>query len=203
MRRLLPITPGDPTRDLRADARALAQAGCDALLLREPERDPADVLALAEDLRALLPGLIVHARCPGGVDVAQSLGAPLHLPAWMDLRATRERFDGPVGISTHAPDQARDAFSQGAAWVLLSPAFAPLSKPDDRRPPLGLQRILQVQRAVPGIVFALGGLTPERAGAAWRMGIEGVAALGGVFGDDPAATRARAAAYIRQQNRLD
>lgn len=149
-------------------ARAALDAGLPALLVREavlPEDLPDD------------PRLILHARMVGAEARAEAAGWGLHLPATGDVRAVRARFSGRLGISTHSDAEARAALSAGADYVLISPIFPPTSKPDDRRPCLGLTAL-----AGPGPRYALGGITPARAQACITAGAAGVAVLGGIFG---------------------
>lgn len=183
---LLGITDGGP--ELAARCRAAAAAGLPALLVREA--------TLPEVLLDLPLRLLLHARMPGAIEVARARGLGLHLPSGADVAATRARFDGWLGVSCHSPDEVRAARAAGADHALLSPIWAPTSKPLDRRPPLGPEALAGLDG-----VIALGGVTPARVGSCLRAGAAGVAVLGGIFGaaDVGAAVRAYLAAVQKAQ----
>lgn len=155
LRRVLPISPGDG-RDLGPWLRAMGGT----CLIREPGRV---VAPWAE-------GHIVHERCAD----APLAGCGLHLRASTPVPA----WSGLVGVSTHSLAEALTAQRAGADYVLMSPAFRPISKPGDDRPTLGIDALVQAQSALTIPVFALGGVTPERAHRLVSAGVYGVAVLG-------------------------
>lgn len=168
MPRLLGITSGG---DLSRLLPALLTAGLPAVLLREAE--------LSEALLSVLPDgprIFVHAALPGAEALAVTRGWGLHLPGRMALGPVRARFSGPLSRSCHARAEADADVAAGADFVLLSPIWSPGSKPEDRRPTLGLSVLAGGDR-----VLALGGISPERARAAVQAGAGGVAVLGGIF----------------------
>lgn len=172
--RLLPITPGHPDRDLMADGRALRSAGVTHLLLREAGR-PVDALErLVSGLEDLGLVVVVHARCG---PVRRGVGR--HLAGHADVAAARGAWPGLLGRSVHSVAEAREALAAGADYALLGPVWAPGSKPQDHRPPLG-PHVFSALRGLP--VLALGGVDAARAVEAVRAGAHGVAVIGGVFG---------------------
>ncbi|MCB9796018.1 MAG: thiamine phosphate synthase [Alphaproteobacteria bacterium] len=179
--RLLPISPGWPDYDLIAAGHALAHAGCEALLLREPLRAEADFIEITEILRPLLPGLILHARSPGALALARRLGLPLHLPGAMTPRAATALGVAGVGWSAHDLPGLAQAAAAGVDYALLSPAWRPRSKPEDTRTALGPQAIAQAQSATGLPTLGLGGVSPERARELRLHGAHGAAVLGGLF----------------------
>ena len=201
LERLLPISPGDHrvSRDLVAAAEGLRRAGVRQLLLREPQLTSKQLTALA---RALAGGLrlIVHARCDGGEALARSGGFGLHLTGGADVRAVRARFKGMLGYSAHSLADAIYARQAGADYALISPVWRPGSKPGDSRPTLGVRAAARVQRAAGLPCFALGGLTPERAGRCRTAGIFGAAAIGAFFaGEHPEDVEAAGRAFLVAQ----
>jgi thiamine-phosphate pyrophosphorylase len=128
----------------------------------------------------------------GRLDVALLVGAHLHLPSH-SYGPSDVRPHLPAGrwvsVAVHGPgDVAR---AQGADLALVAPVFAPGSKPNDARPPLGPAGFLALARALPCPAFALGGLGPETAPA--LPGALGFAAISSVL---RAADPKRAAAAI-------
>lgn len=176
---LLGITDG--RADLRPRCLAAAEAGLPALLVREA--------AVPDELFDLPLRLVLHARMEGALAAASALGFGLHLPSGADVAATRARFGGLLGVSCHSRVDARAARAAGADYVLLSPIYAPSSKPGDVRPPLGPAALSGLDAAL-----ALGGVTPARVPACLAAGAAGVAVLGGIFG--AADVGAAVAAYL-------
>lgn len=111
----------------------------------------------------------------GRVDVALALGAHLHLHehalAVADVRPLLGR-GALISASWHAPSLPRT----GVDLLLVSPVFDPLSKPAER-PALGVEGYRAARAAAKGVpVFALGGLTVERARSLGE--VDGVAVIG-------------------------
>lgn len=130
--------------------------------------------------------LFVNAR----LDVALALGAHLHLPAHglrpRDVRrALPQRW---LSVAVHSADEARAA--PGADLALVSPVFAPGSKPLDHRPPLGPHGYARLAAELSCPAFALGGITADTL----FPGLPGVAVIGGVL--SAADPRAAAAALL-------
>ncbi|MCP4805259.1 MAG: thiamine phosphate synthase [Proteobacteria bacterium] len=159
--RVLPISPGDG-RDLGEWLSIIDRPS----LLREPGRAVAPWAA----------GHIVHEKC---LD-APVAGAGLHVASTSPVPAR----PGLVGVSTHSVEEAVAAERAGADYVLLSPMFAPISKPLDTRPVLSIETVLGAQDRLGIPIVVLGGVTPERAHRLLRAGVYGVAVLG-VLAADP------------------
>jgi thiamine-phosphate pyrophosphorylase len=127
----------------------------------------------------------------GRLDVALALNAHLHLPSRMPPVADFRKWLGPrrwVSVAVHDADEARQA--SGADLALVSPVFAPGSKRDDPRAPLGVEGYRRLQAALPCPAFALGGVTP--ASASTLPGADGFAAISGVLEAEAPADAVRA-----------
>ncbi len=126
----------------------------------------------------------------GRLDVALALGAHLHLPAHgLRVADVRPHLSGRlISAAVHDEAEARDA--AGADLALVSPVFAPGSKPGDTRTPLGPEGFRRVARAFGGPAFALGGLTADRARE--LRPLSGVAVVSAVLGAKSPASAARA-----------
>ncbi len=123
----------------------------------------------------------------GRLDVALLTGAHLHLPAGGPGVGDVRPFL-PAGrmlsAAVHDPEEAR--FAQGADLALVSPVYAPGSKPQDTRPPLGPEGFQALATSLPCPALALGGITPERASR--LPGAQGFAVISAVLeAEDPAA----------------
>jgi thiamine-phosphate pyrophosphorylase len=164
---------------------------------RHPGADTRTFLAQARTLA----GLCARAGNPlfvnGRLDVALLVGAHLHLPVDAPTPAeVRPHLPAGCQLSAAVHDEGELARATGADLVLLSPVFAPGSKPADARPtlgPAGYQR-LRERTSVPA--FALGGIRVDR--LALLGPVDGVAVQGAVLGaQDPAAVAADILAVLR------
>lgn len=93
-----------------------------------------------------------------------------------------------VGASTHSPDGARAAAAAGADFITFGPVFATPAKAKSERPQ-GLDALSKACAAAGIPVFAIGGITADRAKECLDAGAHGVAVIRAVM----AATSARRA----------
>ena len=123
--------------------------------------------------------LIVNDR----IDICLALGLHgVHLPA-DGIPIDRARVlveDRLLGRSCHNHDEIKRAIREGIDFVTLSPIFSPNSKQDVRET-LGLE-VLKTLYPIP--VYALGGMTFDRARRAIDCGAYGVAMLGEISNAD-------------------
>jgi len=180
-------------------AREAAPPGTVALQLREKDLPARALYELAIRLRAICARagapLIVNDR----VDVAIAADADgVHLPFDSIGVSMARKLLGPdrlIGVSSHSPADVAGAAREGADFAVFGPVFDPLSKPATGSAwgPGGLAAACGAG-AIP--VFALGGITPDRArelmaytGPTARPA--GVASIGAIFGaDSPGAATA-------------
>jgi thiamine-phosphate pyrophosphorylase len=96
-----------------------------------------------------------------------------------------------LGCSRHAGDRLDREALAGFDYATLSPVFAPRSKPDDTRAPLGLAGLASAVRASSLPVIALGGVDASNARTCIDHGARGVAVLGAIMSaHDPHAALA-------------
>jgi thiamine-phosphate pyrophosphorylase len=158
--------------------------GARAVILREKDLPAEERVALAGALRGALEatgGTLIVASDPG---VADAAGV-----TWLHLASA-----DPVppagfswGRSCHTAADVACAADEGACYVTVSPVFATASKPG-YGPALGVAGLRSVVAQAHVPVFALGGVTPERAAVCRQAGASGVAVMGEVMRSrDPAA----------------
>ncbi len=88
-----------------------------------------------------------------------------------------KRADVRIGISTHSEDELEAALSAGPDYVALGPIYETKLKAM-AWPPRGLDRIGQWKRRIGALpLVAIGGITPERAGAVLDAGADSVAVI--------------------------
>jgi thiamine-phosphate pyrophosphorylase len=167
-------------------AAALLEAGARFLWYRDHSGRGAgpvlaDIVALVPLARAAGAELVVGDRA----DVAALAGAHgVHLPAHgLPAAAVRARLGlERVGRSCHTPEELVAAERDGASYVTLSPIFETMSAKAASRPPLGLEALRDACHGATLPIYALGGITPERARPCLDAGAAGVAVLGGIVG---------------------
>ena len=174
-------------RDLVAVAGECLAAGLSALQVREKDLGAADLATLCRRLRALTLAaealLIVNDR----VDVALAVGADAvqrtstSLSVRDIIAVADKRLH--IGASVHALQEAIDAESQGADWVVFGPVYDTPSK-RAYGPAQGLARLEAVARAVGVPVIAIGGITPERVAEVRAAGAAGVAVISAILEAD-------------------
>ncbi len=179
-----------PDLAARADAAMAGVApGRIAIHLREKDLGGGELLRLAVVLGAICRArrqvLLVNDR----LDVALAAGADgVHLPSAGVPPADARRLLGPdaiIGVSCHSAGDVVRAREGGASYA----TFGPIHDTPSKRPfgaPLGLAALRDAARLGLPLV-ALGGITPERAPAAFAAGASGVAAIRAWLGGaDPA-----------------
>jgi thiamine-phosphate pyrophosphorylase len=182
-------------RDLVTVVSECLAAGLAAVQVREKDLGAGDLAALCRRLRAPTIAaealLIVNDR----VDVALAVGADAvqrtstSLSVRDMIAVADKRLH--VGASVHALQEAIDAESQGADWIVFGPVY---DTPSKRAfgPAQGLARLSAVTRAVGVPVIAIGGITPERVRDVRAAGAAGVAVISAILeADSPADATAR------------
>ena len=131
----------------------------------------------AEITRGSETRLLVNDRS----DIARAAGADgVHLRSQSLPAEVVRKTCGPeflIGVSTHSLDEARSARSGGANFVVFGPVFETESKREFGAPQ-GLKKLEEVANELRGFpVVAIGGITLENAGACFKAGASGVAAI--------------------------
>ena len=159
-------------RSLSRTIADCADAGLEAVVVREHDLGPRDRRALLDRLTEIDGLTVISSRMPD--PAAHGVHLAAHQPAVPGLH----------GRSCHWADDVRRAAAEGAAWATLSPYAATASKPG-HGPPLPPDAFAQ---GVDIPVFALGGIGPGNARASVEAGAHGVAVMGVVMrAADPAS----------------
>ncbi len=166
-------------RPLLEVARAAIEGGCDLLQVREKDLTGGALLTLARDLVAAARprgAVVVNDR----LDVALAArAAGVHLPA-DGLPIEQVRRVAPkkflIGCSVHSLAEARQAQKAGADYLFFGPVFETPGKAAFG-PPQGADALRRVVEGVRIPVWAIGGITPERAAGLRGIKIAGVAAI--------------------------
>lgn len=177
---------------------AVAQAvegGANLVQLREKDLPAAELLTLAERLRAVTQGralFLVNDR----LDVALACAADgVHLPERGLPVAAARRLAGQefiIGRSVHSVAEAVRVQEEGADYVQVGTIFASRSHPDQA--PAGLGLLQEVAAAVTIPILAVGGITAANVGEAMMAGASGVAVISAILGAPSPREAARALA---------
>jgi thiamine-phosphate pyrophosphorylase len=160
--RIIVITDWAVPDLLRRVERCLSIGDSLAIQHRHPGCPARTYFEEARSLAELISGSGCRLFVNGRLDVALALGCSLHLPARglspVDARAHLPP-EALVSVAVHDEGEAAEAAEAAAVdLALVSPVFAPGSKPGDTRTPLGLEGFLRLRRLLHVPAFALGGM---------------------------------------------
>ena len=99
-----------------------------------------------------------------------------------------------IGISAESLEDAVEAEKGGADYLGVSPIYATPTK-TDTAPPLGLEGLREIRKAVRLPLVGIGGLNRDNAAEVIRNGAHGVAVVSAIVAADDPKT---AAAAIKQ-----
>ena len=161
--------------------RAL-DGGVRLVQLREKKLDQLALVRVAEKMLVLTQQYDAILVINSAVDVAKEIGAQgVHLPRDSSPEAIRGQFESPfvIGYSAHSLGELDGAV--GADFVTYSPIFMPGSKPDYDGDEVGLEGLQKAVAYTQLLVYALGGITPERVERCRDAGCVGVAVMSGIL----------------------
>lgn len=175
------VCPAHPLTDVLT---AAAEAGASIFQYRNKTASMKDayVEALALRQAAAKAGVlfIVNDRC----DLALAVDADgVHLGQGdlpLDLARKVMGQDKLIGISTHNPDQVREATAGKPDYLGFGPIFKPGSK-QDHDPVVGLEGLRAMRSLTSLPVFAIGGIQIDQVGEVTRFGANGVAVISAII----------------------
>ena len=173
-----------PERPLTEVLTAAAEAGAALFQYRNKTASmkEAYVEALALRQAAAKAGVrfIVNDRC----DLALAVDADgVHLGQEdlpLDLARKVMGQNKLIGISTHNPDQVREATAGKPDYLGFGPIFKPYSK-QDHDPVVGLEGLRAMRSLTSLPVFAIGGIQIDQVGEVTRVGANGVAVISAII----------------------
>lgn len=173
-----------PARLLVEVLTAAAEAGASLFQYRNKTASMkeayVEVLALRQAAAKAGVLFIVNDRC----DLALAVDADgVHLGQGdlpLDLARKVMGPDKLIGISTHNPDQVREATAGKPDYLGFGPIFKPGSK-QDHDPVVGLEGLRAMRRLTPLPVFAIGGIQIDQVGEVMKAGADGVAIISAVL----------------------
>ena len=194
--RLLVVTDRHQTngRPLVPLLQQVVNAVAPAIQLRERDLSARELVTLAREVQGVTAShrsqLLINDR----IDVALALeGVGVHLRSnSLPVSVARQLLGAQrlVGVSVHTIEEAIQAESQGADYIVLGPIYATPSK-QMFGPPLGIHTLEKACRLVRIPIIGIGGVTAARAQQMRRAGAFGVAVITAILGatDVESATR--------------
>jgi thiamine-phosphate pyrophosphorylase len=163
---------------------AALQGGVKAVQLREKDLSATELLPLAKQLRTLTRQYDALLFINDNIDIALAVKADgVHLGGHSEATGIVRAKVGDkmlIGVSTHHKEEIERATKQGADFVTFGPVYETPSKAKYGKPQ-GLGKLAEVCRDSSIPVFALGGITAERAAEVQRAGARGVALISAII----------------------
>lgn len=156
------------------------------VILREKDLSHEELAHLAEGCLELCSAHGVHLSVNTATDVASELGIDrVHVPLDIARKGGLDGF-GMVGISVHSPEEAIEAESLGADYLIAGHVYPTACKLGLE--PRGTDFVRAVCSSVDVPVYAVGGITPDNISKVLSAGAAGACAMSSMMmSDDPAA----------------
>lgn len=178
---------------------AAVSGGVTCVQLREKHCSTREFLEEARRVRELLVGTGVPLIINDRLDVALAVAADgVHLGQNDMHISDARRLVGErlvIGISAESVADAIRAEAEGADYIGVSPVFTTPTKMDTA-PPLGLEGLREIRRAVRLPLVAIGSIRHDNAAEVLRAGADGLAVVSAIVSAPCPRT---AAAALRQQ----
>ena len=169
----------DPAAGYEALAGAMVEAGVPVIQLRMKKAPRREVLRVAKSLRRIIPPEILFILNDDPI-LAREAGADgVHLgredPGIEEAREILGE-DAVYGLSTHGPDQAREALEKGPDYIGSGPVYPTPTKerPD---PVIGIEGLRETLALSKVPVAAIGGIGPGNVREVLRAGARMFAAV--------------------------
>ena len=168
-----------------ARLRQALEVGIARVQLRAPRACVTCWHPLAEQAVAVCQSYGAQVLLNGDAELAQRLGAGLHLPArqLLALQARAVPAQVPLAASCHSVEELRHAQAIGCDFAVVGPVAASASHPG--APGIGWEAFARLREEVSLPIYAIGGMQPADIAQARRMGAQGIAAIRGLWSPDP------------------
>jgi len=187
--RLLVVTDRHQTkgRPLVSLLQRVLAAGISTIQLRERDLSARELVVLAREVRVVTGSRSSQLLINDRIDVALAMEeVGVHLRSNSLPPSVARRLLGPqrlMGMSVHSVEEAVQAESQGADYIVLGPIYETPSK-HMFGPPLGIQTLEKACGLVRIPIIGIGGVTAARAREMRRAGAFGVAVITAILGAD-------------------
>jgi thiamine-phosphate pyrophosphorylase len=185
-------------RDPATVAQQLCDGGSDLIQLRAKDYSADQIRKIAA---AILPitnragvGLVINDY----LSIAAEIGAPFCHPGQEDFfdadhmhvdQLAEEARGVRIGLSSHAPEQAKKAMAAGAAYVAIGPVFATGTKPTAK--PVTVDYVRWAAQHVRIPWFAIGGINLSNLDSVLEAGARSVCVVSAILNRDDVAAACR------------
>jgi thiamine-phosphate pyrophosphorylase len=186
-------------------AQQLCDGGADLIQLRAKTSSPEQIRRMAEAILPITRRANVSLVINDYVDIATDLAAEFcHLGQEdffdgghthvSELRIPNSQLQ--IGLSSHAPDQAKRALAAGADYLAIGPVYATGTKPQAK--PVTLEYVRWAAENVNIPWFAVGGINLENVGDVLAAGARGICVVSAILNaPDPAKACAHFHRWLR------
>jgi thiamine-phosphate pyrophosphorylase len=194
--RLLVVTDRHQTngRPLVSLLQRVLTAAVPIVQLRERDLSARELVTLAREVQAVTAPRRAQLLINDRIDVALALeGVGVHLRSnSMPVMVARQMLGTQrlLGISAHSVEEAVQAASQGADYIVLGPIYETPTK-QMYGPPLGIHTLEKACRLVRIPIIGIGGVTAARAREMRRAGAFGAAVITAILGATDVESAAR------------
>jgi len=194
--RLLVVTDRHQTngRPLVPLLQQVLTAGTPAIQLRERDLSARELVTLAQEVKTVTASRGAQLLINDRIDVALAFeGVGVHLRSnSLPVTVARQMVGTQrlLGISAHSVEEAVQAASQGADYIVLGPIYETPSK-RAFGPPLGIHALEKACRLVSLPIMGIGGVTSARAREMRRAGAFGAAVITAILGAADVESAAR------------
>ena len=194
--RLLVVTDRHQTkgRALVPLLQRVLAAGISMVQLRERDLSARELVTLAREVQAVTASARSQLLINDRIDVALALeGVGVHLRSnSLPVPVARQLLGAGrlLGVSVHGVEEARQAESQGADYIVLGPIYETPSK-QMFGPPLGIHVLEKACSLVRIPIIGIGGVTAARAREMRRAGAFGAAVITAILGADDVESATR------------
>ena len=194
--RLLVVTDRHQTngRPLVPLLQQVLTAGTPAIQLRERDLSARELVTLAQEVKTVTASRGAQLLINDRIDVALAFeGVGVHLRSnSLPVMVARQMVGTQrlLGISAHSVEEAVQAASQGADYIVLGPIYETPSK-QAFGPPLGIHALEKACRLVSLPIMGIGGVTSARAREMRRAGAFGAAVITAILGAADVESAAR------------
>ncbi len=189
------------TKDFTGMTKSAVDAGLKIIQYRDKNAGDAEMIENAVKMRELTQKSDTMFIVNDNVDVAvKSRADGVHVghndAGYEDVR--RMLPGGIIGVSVDNMEQALLADKTGADYLGVGPVFPTATKPD-AAPPLGVEKLAEIVRAIAKPVVAIGGINPDNLQSVLGAGVGGVAVISAILSmSNPAAEMRKIVSKIEE-----
>ncbi len=156
-----------------------ANAGIDAIILREKDLDYDTLYEMAKKIKVITDKKNVPLIINGNLDVARDLKCHGFHIGFSSIQNKLPTFDGIIGISIHSVEEAIQAQNLGADYIIAGHIFPTDCKRGLK--PQGIEFIKKIKQYVQIPIICIGGINENNIKTVYECGSNGVAVMSSIM----------------------